>query len=314
MMRMRGRAAWRGGWVLIGAVLLGAPAGAVPQYTPGADDRINNFFAPPFQGTNYFSTSQGVAYSSTTGEATVSGTVSTLNYHDVDDEFTNIAQNFSPALTFALELELVSITLTPNQTNPLNFDVLFDYQSTDDGLWDLVVTDPSFGVVLRANLSAGGTVDVGVTTFEAPTGLRAIAADVDPTSPNPLQTLTANGIFDIDPTSLYESLFEDSDDMIGFSISTLNQFDAGNPLTTSDWVEIFAALDCSGDPVCDTSSLISHTANASGQIFGISAGEFIPVPEPGTLFLVGAGLMAIGGEKAPRAGGQEELMDEDARA
>ncbi len=203
MMRTRRRAAWCGSWAVIGAVLLGAPApaGAIPQYTPGANDRINNFFAPPFQGTNYFSTSQGVGYSSGTGEATVAGTVSTLNYHDTGAPAVNIAQNFAPALTFALEIELVSITLTPNQTNPLNFDVLFDYRTTSDGLFDLVVTDPSFGVVLRANLSAGGTVDVGVTTFEAPTGLRAIAANVDPTAPSTSQILTANGVFDIDPPS-----------------------------------------------------------------------------------------------------------------
>ncbi len=238
-----------------------------------------------------------MGYSSTTGEATVSGTVSTLNYHDVDDVFTNLSHNFTSALTFALELELVSITLTDNVANPGNFDVLFDYQTTDDGLFDLVVTDPDFGVVLRANLGAGGTVDVGVATFEAPTGLRAIATNVNPGAPDPLQILTANGVFDIDDTSLYESLFKESADMIGFSISTLNQFDAG-------WVEIFAALNCSAALVCDTSSLISHTANASGQIFGIASGEFVPIPEPGTLFLVGAGLMALGG-RGPRGGGRK---------
>jgi hypothetical protein len=282
-------------------VFTAVSAGALPQYTPGANDRINNFFDPPNAGTGtpYASTSQGVSYSSTTGEATVSGTVSTLNYHVTGDPTVNIAQTFSPALTFSLELELVSITLTPNAIDPSLVDVLFDYRTTDDGLWDLVLTDPKDGgqVVLRADLNAGGTVDVGVTSFEAPTGLRATAASVDPNNPSTLQVLNAHGVFDIDQTSLYAPLFQDSAYMLGFEIGTVNQFDAGNPSTTNDWVDIFNALDCSGAPVCDTSTLISHTANAQGSVFGIASGDFIPVPEPGTLALVGAGLLGLAGRR-----------------
>ena len=300
MMRMRGRAAWRGGLVLIGAVLLGAPgpAGAL-QLSLVGDERIN-FLGGSLTGTPYATSTAGVDYDEIggggahPGEFLVTGTIPTLNYHTTGDTGTNVAFNFGPDLTFTLEAELTSITITPAFLTFVT--VTYEFKSTADGSPDLIVTDPSDStVVLEADLIAGNFLgnDVAALTAKGTFNSAAIPQNLN---------VSFNGFFKIDNSSLYASLFADSvDGVIGFESGTISDWEIGDADGNFDFDNIAGALTPGGLGSKNIDSLISHAAEANGSIFALEPIDFTPVPEPGTLLLVGSGLVVFGSSRRRRS-------------
>ena len=89
------------------------------------------------------------------GELVVIGTLPTMNYHTTSAPTTNVNYDFIQDLDFRLEAQLVGGSV--NDLGGGSFAITLDFASTNDGEWDLVLTDPddSNAEILRGNLIAG---------------------------------------------------------------------------------------------------------------------------------------------------------------
>jgi hypothetical protein len=271
-------------WGAALGLLLGAQPADALQFTLAGTERLN-FFGSGMPGTSYATGSGNVDYDAIgsadphPGETHVAGSVPSLNYHHTSTPVTNVNFNFSPDLTFTLEAQLIAIDIF--DISPTQRRVRLDFGSTSDGLPDLVVTDPSDAtVVLEADLIAG--------TFNGnPVPPLRAQGIYNPNSPPQNLTMSTSGFFTVDGSSPYASLFADSSaGTIGFEVGQLLNWERGDGDGLFDFNDIAAALAGSG-------VLISHVAEANGNIFAVSSANFTPVPEPGTALAVLAGLAGI---------------------
>jgi hypothetical protein len=277
-------------WAVVGGVaaslLLGAQAASAVQLTLSGNERLNFFAGSPGTGTSWSTGPGNVDYDAIgsgdphPGEVFASGTVPSLNYHTTTAPTTNVNFNFTPDLTFTLEAALVAIDVT--DITPTQRRVRLEFGTTIDGLPDLVVTDPfDATVVLEANLIAGTFLGNPVP------GLRAQGI-YNPTLATPQNlTMSLSGFLMATPSSLYLPLFADSSaGAVGFETGQVLNWEIGDGDGFFDFNDIASALVGSG-------TLISHVAEANGNLFAISSGQFVPVPEPGSALGVLAGLTML---------------------
>ena len=152
-------ARWAGLVALLGGLCLAGSASAY-QSLP-ADARINEWntgmpgidWNTPPAGVDYDAV--GAPVEAHDGELQVGGTVPTLNYHTPGAPTTNLNQDFIPDLNFSLEATYLDSYVTPVGGD--YWQLTSTFGTTDDGNWDLILTDPGDGnaEVLRANLIAG---------------------------------------------------------------------------------------------------------------------------------------------------------------
>jgi len=283
MLQAVSRARWAGFVALLGGLCLAGSASAY-QSLP-TDARINEWNTG-MPGTDWNTPPAGVDYDAVgapveahDGELQVGGTVPTLNYHTPGAPTTNVNSDFVPDLEFSLEAAYLTTSVTP--VSGSFFTLTTTFGTTDDGNWDLILTDPgdSDAEVLRANLIAGtfnGNAVAALTT----------TATIDTTNINNNQIVSAFAFFEVDPTSPYASLFTDSE-YVGFNISQVLNWEIGDADGDYDFNDIAGAI-------IGSNTLISFTAEANGSVYGISSSKFTPIPEPGTGLLVGLGLLLLG--------------------
>lgn len=279
------------GWLplLIGSLALAAPVGAV-QFVLAGDERINQF-GSGLPGTPYNTAPGGVDYDQIgsgdphPGEVHLVGTVPQLNYHTTGAPGVNNNVAFAQPLVFTLEAELLTATLTP--AGGTFVTLTLEFGGTNDGAFDLVVTDPSDSTtLLEANLASGtlngnpveaitaqATFDCGVAL---PGPCVGVAENVN------MQTFA----FFQAVSGPYASLFDDGLGGLDAALAPglVNNFDVGDVDANFDWNDIVAAFD--GTP----GSLISNTAQASGSIFSVSGSNF-QVPEPSLAGLLAGGVL-----------------------
>ena len=170
MMRTRRCAAGRGAWVVIGAVLLGAPAQAI-QFTPDANDRVHSPGSGQ-PGVEWNTGANGtiggqINYDGTAQEISITGAIDVMNFFNTvtpnrgalgtcgSDAGSNCSLNYGPDLNFTVEAGLATISTELIFGNFHTVTIFFE--TTSDGIPDIVWTDPSDSnaVVLEASWVAG---------------------------------------------------------------------------------------------------------------------------------------------------------------
>lgn len=285
MMRTRRRAVGRGGLALIGALLLGAPAQAI-QFTPIVGDRVHTVGSGE-PGVEWNTGANGgtggqIDYNSGTEELTITGAIDVLNFFNAttpgrapygtcgSDAGTNCSVNFSPDLDFSVEAALANISTT-EVVPGLIHEIIISFESTSDGMPDIVWTDPSDGdaVVLEADWIGGlfgGDFTFGLTAslLYNEVTMTVLTADID-----------IAGFLEVDSGSTYASLFDSGGNFFAVDLQTLDNF--------SPSLDAIAKAAFEGDPIPD------FTGDGAGNIFRLESGDFV-VPEPSTGLLVWAGL------------------------
>jgi hypothetical protein len=142
---------------------------------------------------------------------------------------------------------------------------------------DLSVTDPADGnsVQLEASWQAG-------TFLGNPTTGMAVSLVFDDGAGSVIgTTLDGAGFLSVDGSTPYASLFAPT--YFGLAFQSLSDFAPTLDSLADDLVEEYKA----SSPL----TLESFTAEANGQVYKTDTGEF--VPEPGAVFLLGLGFLAL---------------------
>jgi hypothetical protein len=253
------------------------------------DERINEI-GSGLLPTNYITSSTGVDYDEAggggahPGEVLVTGSIASLNYHTTGDPGTGLSHTHT--LAFTLRALLTGISATETSPNIYDITLTFDTATPAAGVWDLIVTDPGDGgaEIFRADLTAG---NVGEDFFPA----LQVTGTVNILTDTPAATLQGNAFLLPELTSEYGVLFEGVDggdpSSVGLAFLGVYGFDP-------DFTEI-------GPELVNNATLISHTAQSGGQIYGLSTTAFTPIPEPGSGLLVGMGLLGVAANCRRRA-------------
>jgi hypothetical protein len=295
-----GRTCLRGGVVGVACALaLGlALDSAALQFTPSATARlhaIDDPNGPPGAEWNtggvgvngqieYFS----VTDPNTPGILTVGGQLDVLNWFDPLDSNcpTNAdtcSLNFAPDLQFTMEAEFDSVVTTV--LSPSLVEIVVNFCTTVDGLPDMVMIDPTDPntILLEADFTAG--------TFgtESTFGLQASVLY------NPIANVVLAGpsivsFSLVDPNTPYATLFQSGSQYVRLDLS----FFPSSSFTPS-LLSLIAAV--------QSGPLPSFTAEGEGQVFRVNEGEFIPIPEPSSLGLLGLGVLGLGAATRQRRRG-----------
>jgi len=286
-----------------GALLIAAgQAQAVPQYTPTAGARLHTTASgQPGAEWNTGGTGAGgnISYTTATGDLQISGVLDVLNFFDpanggcATDLGSNCAENFSPDLDFTLNakfLEASGVETFFAGSNIFSMSVVF---GTSGGLQDLLLTDPDDGgsTQLTADIVAG------TLNGDAVDGLVATVLFNATTGTSVFQAVNSAGI--LNPTGgPFATLFDSGTDSFGLSLNVFDDF-----VPDLDALLVASAASCTpgvnggGFTTLSNCSLpLDFTAEANGQIFRITQGEFV-IPEPGTAILVALGLIGIGARR-----------------
>lgn len=257
---------------------------AAPQFPLVGDERLNQI-GSGLPGTPWDTPTTGIAYDGALG-LSGNGNVPLINYNTGGPnqffDFTGGGQ----ALDFMIDAELASVTYTPIPSTTF-VTLTLDFQGTNDGLADLVITDPLDGnsVLLEADFVAG-------TLNGSPVPALSATATFDINNIDKNQLFSVTGFFGIDPASTYASLFDDGVGgyLPGLIQGGVDQWEIGDADGMNDFDDILAAYVNGG---FDMNALPASTSEAQGTEFLIADSLFTPVPEPGSGLLIGLGLLAF---------------------
>jgi len=259
-------------------VMTGGAASAVQFELPtdaSADARLHSLSSGQ-PGAEWFTEGVGVAgqvtYDSGTELLQFDADLTDLNYFDPNDGTcaTDVGSNCNINFTTALDLSADAMLdgITVNFLGGTFFELIVDFAST--GGTDITLTDPTDSTVLfSANWQAGSFLG------ESTTGL------------------TASAVYDSNTASVVGQV-----SVIGFANVTSGSyaqlFDSGAGsdlgINIAQFFDFVPTLDALAAGIVGSNTLASFTAEGQGQIFRVTAGDF--VPEPGAALLVGVTLIA----------------------
>jgi hypothetical protein len=281
---MRGCRSWFGIGRVLGALVLGAAfvtagaASAVQFDLPAdasADARLHSLSSGQ-PGAEWFTEGVGVSgqvqYTSGTQLLELDADLTDLNYFDPNDggcatdAGSNCNVNFATPLDLAADASLHSLVV-----NPLGggfFELIVNFETT--GGTDITLTDPTDTTVLfSASWQAGSFLS------QTTTGLSA-SAIYDANTATVLGDLTVIGFANVTSGS-YAQLFDSG---------------AGSDLgiNLGEFFDFAPTLNSLAAGIIANGTLASFMAEGQGQIFRVTAGDFVPEPQPAVL--VGAMLLA----------------------
>jgi hypothetical protein len=217
------------------------------------------------------------------GLLTLEGRIDVLNYFDPNDptcaaNTTNCNFDFNSDLMLSVEAQFADLVVVP--VSGTIVDITMKFESTADGNADLVWSDPNFGnaSVMESDWSAG--------TFQGnpTTGLEA-RVFFDTGSGTSLGSPSVVGLSLVDLGSPYASLF-DNGGSAHSAVLDLSSFFDFSPVLDSIILQTL-------DPNNTNNVVPSFTSEGQGQVFRLPEGDFVPVPEPSTLLLLGAALAGL---------------------
>jgi hypothetical protein len=268
---------------LVLALTWSGAAGAL-QLVPTATSRLHTLASgqPGAQWNTGGAGSGGqLSYNSGTGVATLTAGLDVLNWFDTangacaTDAGSNCSFNYAPDLSISLDAAYAGAVVTP--IGGTLVAVTLNFQTTANAAPDLTVadpTDPGFGNVLEGNWQAGlfnGNPTLGLAfSMVFNTATMSVASPVN-----------GSGFLTIDSSTAYAGLFESGTNYFGLQVATLSDF--GGVPGGLNGIVAFA--------LANSGALPSFTAEANGQVYRVTAGEF--VPEPGTTVLTMGGLALL---------------------
>lgn len=271
------RRVWKSALLTLAALSLASSAQAV-QFTPGPNARLHFLGTGPGAewNTGGLAVNGEVDYNATTeavdpGLLRLTGMLDVLNYLDPDQPCnTACSFDFAPDLAFELQAQFSSLTV--NNLGPTS-ELIVTFDTAANGSPDLVMTDPTDGTVVLTSMFIPGTF-MGIPVDPLTAKLTFITA-----TGNPIGAPTVLGLSVVDPGTPYGMLFQDGIDHIRLDLSTF--FDFIPNLST-------LALQTAA-----TGVVPSFISEGQGQVFRVSEGDFIPIPEPSTGVLLLGGLLGL---------------------
>jgi len=230
-----------------------------------------------------------LSYNAGTSTATLTANLDVLNWFDTangacaTDAGSNCSHNYTTDLAITLEASFVGTTVTPIAPNTVN--IRLDFQTTANALPDLTVLDPTdvgFGNVLEGDWQSG------LFNGNPTTGL-SFNVVFNTLTQTVLGTPNGSGFLAIDSATAYAGLFESGSNYFGLNVATLSGFASALPGGLNGIVA-YAALN---------NALPDFTAEANGQVYRVTTGEFV-IPEPATAVLLAGGLALLGARRRSR--------------
>jgi hypothetical protein len=280
--------------VACGVVLWIALAGEASalQFTPDATARLHFTTDPNGPGTTWNTGGllvDGQAEYRSLDEAvdpgllTLSGRIDVLNYFDSADpncptNTSNCDFDFNPDLTLTVEAQFADLVVAPLGGDFV--EITMKFATTADGLADIVWSDPNFGdaTVLASDWSAGTYQGAPTTGLEASVFFNTATG-------TSLGSPSVVGLSLVDAGSAYADLFDN-----GISAQSA-------VLDLSSFFDFAPALDSiilqTLDPNNPDNVVPSFTSEGQGQIYRLEDGQFVPIPEPSSLLLLGAALAGL---------------------
>jgi hypothetical protein len=269
---------------------------AAEQFVLNGDERLNTF-GSGLPGTDYQTAVDGADYDQIggsgahPGQLVVTGSVQSLNYHLDGAPGFNINQPFGPDLQFTLTAELLNSVV--NDLGGGFYELVLEYGGVA-GV-DLTLTDPfDSSLLLQAELAAGTLNGQPVAPVTA-----SAVVNTNLAIPQNVQFSTF-ALFQV-TGGPYASLFGPGglgglDTPLSTGSST--SLEIGDLDGNFDFDDLYAALLAPPNPG-DISQVLSHTAHAAGQVFGLTSSQF-QTPEPTALSLLALGLAALAGARRSR--------------
>lgn len=263
--------------IAAGMLLSFAGTASAVQFTlPSADTRLHSLSSgqPGAEwDTGGLGVGGGLVYSSITEELTLDADLNVLNYFDPNDGSCATDVGSNCVVNFATNLDLdMAASLHSIVVNPLGgtfFEVIVNFETT--GGADLTLTDPTDSTVL-----ATASWQAGSFLGQSTTGLSA-SAIYDAGSGSVLGDMTAIGFANV-TGGPYAQLFESG-----------GSLDLG--INLGEFFDFIPTLDALAAGIIATGTLASFTAEGEGQIFRVTAGDFVPEPQPA--LMVGIALLAV---------------------
>lgn len=274
---------------LVVSLVWSGAAGAL-QWTPVGTERLHTITSgqPGAQwNTGGVGSGGQLSYNAGTGVATLTAGLDVLNYFDPNvggcptDAGSNCSFNYGPDLNVSIDASYAGGVVT--NLGGGFYSVQLNFQTTANALPDLTVLDPTdvgFGNVLEGNWQSG------FFNSNPTTGL-SFAAVFDSNTNSVLGgSVTAGGFLAIDSATAYASLFESGSNYFGIQFATLSDFSG----VSGGLDGLFAYA------VANNGDLPTFTAEANGQVYRVTSGEFV-VPEPATVVLLAGGLAVLGARR-----------------
>jgi hypothetical protein len=259
-------------------VMTAGTAGAVQFELPtdaSADARLHSLSSGQ-PGAEWFTEGVGVAgqvtYDSGTELLAFDADLTDLNYFDPNDGScstdvgSNCNVNFVTPLDLSADAQLDAITV--NFLSGTFFEIIVDFQTT--GGTDITLTDPTDNTQLFA-----ASWQAGSFLGESTTGL------------------TASAIYDTSANGGLGGVIGDVT-VIGFANVTSGSyaqlFDSGAGsdlgINIAEFFSFAPTLDALAAGIIGSGTLASFTAEGQGQLFRVTAGDFVPEPQPALLVAV----------------------------
>jgi len=274
-------------------LLTGGTAGAVQFSLPSTDARLHSLSSGQ-PGAEWDTGGMGVNglvnYDSGTQHLDFDAELNVLNYFDPNDGGcatdvgSNCTVNFATNLELTVDADLAGVVV--NGLGSGFFELVVNFAST--GGPDITLTDPTDNTQLfTASWQAGSFLG------QSTTGLTA-SAILDSGSGTVIGDFTVIGFANV-TGGPYQQLFDSG-----------GSLDLG--INLGEFFDFAPTLDTLAAGIFNSGTLASFTAEGEGQIFRVTAGDFVPEPQPALLVAVALGAGALwrrngrNGRNEPRNG------------